>query len=67
MLRSSFTDAAAGQPLGVTLEQTWLADTSAQHLSFLIGEYRITNTSADPLTDLQTALFADWNVMPRIS
>ena len=62
MLRSSFTDAAAAQPVGVTVEQTWLADTGAQHVSFLISEYRITNTSGDPLTNLQTALFADWNV-----
>ena len=62
MIRSSFTDAAALQPLGVTVEQTWLADTSRQNPSFLVGEYRITNTGNASLTDLQTGLFSDWDL-----
>ena len=61
-LRSTFTDAAAPQPLGVTVEQTWVADTSALRRSFLVGEYRITNTGDAVLTDLHAGLFADWNL-----
>ena len=61
-LRSTFTDAAAPQPLGVTIEQTWVADSHASRQPFLVGEYRVTNSSDATLSDLQTGLFADWNL-----
>ncbi len=61
LLRSSFADTAAAQPVGVAVQQTWLADTSAGSPPFLVGEYRITNTTDTALTDLRTGLFTDWN------
>ncbi len=61
LLRSSFADTNAKQPVGVAVQQTWLADTSAGSPSFLVGEYRITNTTDTVLTDLRTGLFTDWN------
>ena len=59
-LRSTFSDAQAATPLNVTVEQTWL--TNPQHASFLIGEYRVTNTGPSELTDVKAAFFADWNL-----
>ncbi len=61
-LRSVFTDALAAQPVGVAIEQTWLADTSAPGQSTLVGEYRITNTSDQPLNNLRVGMFADWEL-----
>ncbi len=61
LLRSSFADTAAAQPVGVAVQQTWLADTSAGSPSFLVGEYRITNPTDTALTNLRTGLFTDWN------
>ena len=62
MVRSSFSDAAAPQPIGVSLEQTWLTDTSAKREVFWVGEYRVTNTSGNPLSNVQVGLFADWDL-----
>ena len=61
VLRSSFADTNAAQPVGVAVQQTWLADTSSASPSFLVGEYRVTNTSDSALSDLRTGLFTDWS------
>ena len=61
LLRSSFADTNAKQPVGVAVQQIWLADTSTGSPSFLVGEYRITNPSDTALTNLRTGLFTDWN------
>ena len=61
LLRSSFADTDAAQPVGVAVQQTWLTDTSAGSESFLVGEYRITNTSDTTFANLGVGLFTDWN------
>ena len=62
LVQSSFADEAATQPLGVTVEQTWLTDSDTRGFPFLVGEYRISNAGSESLTNVRTGLFADWNV-----
>lgn len=62
LLRSSFADTSAEQPVGVAVQQTWLADTSAGSPSFLVGEYRITNVSDTLRRNLRAGLFTDWSL-----
>ena len=59
-LRSAFNDAQAANPLNITVEQTWLAN--PQYASFLIGEYRVTNSGPSALADVKAGFFADWNL-----
>jgi subtilisin family serine protease len=58
LLRSSFANATQS----VSVQQTWLADTSADSASFIVGEYRVTNTGDAALTDLHVGLFTNWSL-----
>lgn len=48
--------------LDIIVEQKTLAWEEPEASNFKILEYRITNTGTSPLTDLHSAIFADWNL-----
>ncbi len=58
LLRSSFADTTRA----VSVEQTWLADTSADRLSFIVSEYRVTNTGDSAKTNLRVGLSTNWSL-----
>ncbi len=60
--RSVFSDDKATHPLGLQIEQTWLADTLETADPFLIAQYRLSRQVTDTLTGLHLGLFADWNL-----
>lgn len=60
-VRSAFSDKAAQYPLGLRIEQTWLADNTAGNQQFIIAEYR-TVALEDTLNNLHMGIFADWNL-----
>ncbi|UII29813.1 S8 family serine peptidase [Fulvivirga ulvae] len=48
--------------LDIIVEQKTLSWETPAEDNFKILEYRITNTGTSPLSDLHTAIFADWNL-----
>jgi len=59
---TSFNDQNAAEPLGVLVSQASYAFSTAPDDKFIITEYTITNSGADPLTGVLVAHFEDWDM-----
>ncbi|MFT7162514.1 MAG: subtilisin family serine protease [Bacteroidia bacterium] len=66
--KSSFDDSNAGsRSLSLIIEQEVLAWDDELNSEFIILEYRVTNDSEDPKSDLNVSFFADWDLEERLN
>lgn len=59
---TSFNDQNAAEPLNVMVSQTSFAYADPPDNEYIITEYSIMNTGADPLTGVLVAHFEDWDM-----